>query len=104
MREILLLEILTKTHFKWGINSPHLELPVGREKGPDWPSGRPAGRPANGQIIDRRPPGRPPPESEINGSLAGRPPGRPGQPESGLTSVGRPAKQAGLCARLVHIG
>ena len=32
---------------------PIWNLPVGSRKDPDWPSGRPAGRPANGHILDR---------------------------------------------------
>ena len=63
-----------------GIYSPKTNLPVGSRKRHFCPSGRPAGRPANGHFYDRcatgRSPGRPGLEPESNDSLAGLPPGR----------------------------
>ena len=51
-KEILALQILVKTALEWGIYNPQENLPVSSWKGPECPSGRPAGRPANGQKSD----------------------------------------------------
>jgi len=50
--KILALQILIKTTMKWGIYTHILNLPVGSRQGNFCPSGRLAGRPANGHIFD----------------------------------------------------
>ena len=52
-RKFLAQKFLTKSSLKWGIYNPYKKLAVGCCQGQNWPSGRPAGRPANDQIFDR---------------------------------------------------